>query len=164
MEEVVHTMNELINRGKIFYWGTSMFSASDIQEMYHIAERDRLVGPTMEQTVHSMLKRQRVDHDLKPLFDKYGLGTTIFSPLAQGVLTGKYNDGVPDDSRIGQRDAEQQQKMLDQATMDKVRQLTEMAEKELGCSMSQLAPGVVLEESERFHDVDRLHQAGAGRG
>ena len=139
MEEVVHTMNELIERGKIFYYGTSMFSPADIQEMCHIAERDRLVPPTMEQTVHSMLNRQRVDRDLRPVFEKFGIGTTIFSPLAQGILTGKYNHQVPEDSRIGRQAPERQQKMLDEQTLNKVRQLTKIAEQELGCTMSQLA-------------------------
>ena len=139
MEEVVHTMNELIERGKIFYYGTSMFHPADIQEMFAVAERDRLVAPTMEQTIHSMLERKRVDADLKPLFEKFGLGTTIFSPLAQGVLTGKYNDGVPEDSRIGRQPKEHQSKMLNEATLGKVRQLTEIAEGELNCTTSQLA-------------------------
>jgi voltage-dependent potassium channel beta subunit len=139
MEEVVHTMNELIQRGKIFYYGTSMFSPLQIQEMQHIAERDRLVPPTMEQTVHSMLNRQRVDGDLKPLFEKHGLGTTIFSPLAQGVLSGKYNDAVPEESRFGRLEPEKRRNMLDEQTLEKVRQLTKIAEQELGCSMAQLA-------------------------
>lgn len=139
MEEIVHTMNELIERGRIFYWGTSMFSPADIQELCHIAQRDRLVGPTMEQTVYSMLNRTRVDGSLKPLFEKFGLGTTVYSPLAQGVLTGKYNDAVPGDSRLAQRTEEQRQRMLDERTLNKVRQLTDMANQELGCSMSQLA-------------------------
>jgi aryl-alcohol dehydrogenase-like predicted oxidoreductase len=104
LEEIVHTMNELIGRGKIFYWGTSEFPASDIQEMMEIARRDRLVGPAMEQTNHSMLHTKRVHGELKPLIKKYGLGTTIYSPMAVGLLTGKYKDGIPADSAIAKGD------------------------------------------------------------
>jgi voltage-dependent potassium channel beta subunit len=138
MEEIVHTMNELIRRGKAFYWGTSEFSPSDLQELYAIAERDHLNGPTMEQTNHSMLHRHRVEGQLKPLFEKFGLGTTIYSPLAQGVLTGKYNDGIPEDARIGEDSPEWQKRLLSDETLDKVRKLTDLAG-DLGVSMAQLA-------------------------
>jgi len=138
LEEIVHTMNELIQRGKAFYWGTSEFSPSDLQQMYAIAERDHLVGPTMEQTNHSMLNRRRVDGELKPLFAKFGLGTTIYSPLAQGVLTGKYNDGIPEDARIKDDDSNRRKRLLADETLDKVRKLTDVAG-DLGISMAQLA-------------------------
>ncbi|MFP4580459.1 MAG: aldo/keto reductase [Candidatus Sumerlaeia bacterium] len=139
LDEIVHTMNELILRGKILYWGTSEFSAADLMQMYAIAERDHLVGPTMEQTNHSMLVRNRVDGELKPLFEKYNLGTTIYSPLAMGILTGKYNEGIPDDSRIGETDAEWMKKALTEERLEKARALTKLAEDELGISMAELA-------------------------
>jgi len=134
-DEIVHTMNQLIARGKILYWGTSEFSPFQIQEMCAFAERHGLVGPTMEQTNHSMLNRRRVDGALKPLFERYGLGTTIYSPLAQGVLTGKYNDGVPEDARL---DPDKNQRALSEENINKARQLADIAG-ELGVSMAQLA-------------------------
>ncbi|MEX0887018.1 MAG: aldo/keto reductase [Phycisphaeraceae bacterium] len=138
LDEIVHTMNELIQRGKIFYWGTSEFSAGDLHELYAIAQRDHLVGPSMEQTVHSMLNRKRVDGELRSLFDRHGLGTTIYSPLAQGVLTGKYNDGVPEDSRLAKRGEEAAQRQLAAERLEVVRKLTAIAG-ELDMSMAQLA-------------------------
>ncbi len=139
LEEIVHTMNELIARGRIFYWGTSEFSASDIQELHEIAARDRLNGPTMEQTNHSMLHRSRVEGELLPLFKKFDLGATIYSPLAVGLLTGKYNNGVPPESAV----AKSQENWLrnghvTEERLAKVRQLTTLAE-ELGIPSSQLA-------------------------
>jgi len=138
LEEIVHTMNELIARGKIFYWGTSEFSASDIQELYAIAARDRLNGPTMEQTCHNMLSRTRVEGELLPLFRKHGLGTTIYSPLAVGLLTGKYNDGIPADSAIAKTSEDWLKKHLTEAKIAKVRLLGALAG-ELGILTSQLA-------------------------
>ncbi len=136
-EEIVHAMNELIGRGKIFYWGTSEFSASDIQSLCEIAERDGLVGPTMEQTSHSMLHRGRVEGELLPLFEKYGLGTTIYSPLAIGILTGKYNDGVPEGSAIDKGD-EWMKNLISEEKIRKTRALAEVAG-DLGVKLSHLA-------------------------
>jgi voltage-dependent potassium channel beta subunit len=138
LDEIVHTMNELIRRGKIFYWGTSQFPAADLHEMYAIAQRDHLVGPTMEQSSHSMLARDRVDRELVPLFKRYGLGTTIYSPLAQGVLSGKYNQGIPQDSRVSRRDAQWAEKYLAPERMHKICKLSDVAH-DLGISMAQLA-------------------------
>ncbi|MCJ8328725.1 MAG: aldo/keto reductase [Lentisphaeria bacterium] len=137
LEEIVHTMNELIQRGKIFYWGTSEFSAEDLSEMYAIAARDGLVGPTMEQTNHSMLNRKRVEGELLPIYEEHGLGTTIYSPLAIGMLTGKYNDGVPERSAIGEG-GEWMQSILSDENLAKTRQLSALAE-ELDMKTSQLA-------------------------
>ncbi len=139
LEEIVHTMNELISRGKIFYWGTSEFSASDLQELYSIAARDGLSGPTMEQTNHSMLHRSRVEGELLPLFQKHGLGTTIYSPLAIGILTGKYNDGIPRESAIGKTDEDWlKNHHLTPQKLAKVSRLTALAQ-EIGILTSQLA-------------------------
>jgi voltage-dependent potassium channel beta subunit len=137
LEEIVHTMNELIQRGKIFYWGTSEFSAADLESLYAIAARDGLVGPTMEQTNHSMLNRKRVDDELVPLFQKHGLGTTIYSPLAIGILTGKYNNGIPAESAIAQG-GDWMKNLVTPAVIDKSRKLTALAA-ELGMPLSQLA-------------------------
>lgn len=141
-EEIVHTMNELIQRGKIFYWGTSEFSPAELIECYRVAERDHLVGPTMEQTNHSMLHRSRVDGELKPLFESYGLGTTIYSPLAVGVLTGKYNDGIPQDSAIAKGD-DWMKSLITDKRIATVKALKPVAE-ELGCSLTTLALAWVL--------------------
>ncbi|MAE59825.1 MAG: aldo/keto reductase [Planctomycetaceae bacterium] len=138
LDEIAHTMNELIARGKIFYWGTSEFSPGDLHQLHAIAERDGLVGPTMEQTCHSMLHRRRVDGELRPLFDAYGLGTTIYSPLCQGVLTGKYNEGFPKDSRFGRRDAESRKNAISNEDLARVRRLTMLAG-DLGMTMTHLA-------------------------
>jgi voltage-dependent potassium channel beta subunit len=137
LEEIVHAMNELIQRGKIFYWGTSEFSATDLMQLYAIAHRDGLVGPTMEQTNHSMLNRLRVDGELKPLFETYGLGTTIYSPLAVGVLTGKYNEGIPKDSAVD-RGGDGLKELASEENLSKIRKLTALAN-DLGMKTSQLA-------------------------
>ncbi len=137
LEEIVHTMNELIQRGKIFYWGTSEFSATDLTACYEIAARDHLQGPTMEQTNHSMLQRQRVEGELVPVFQRYGLGTTIYSPLAVGVLTGKYNDGIPAESAIG-RGEDWMKRLVTEDRMAKARQLTKVAA-DMGVPLAQLA-------------------------
>lgn len=137
LDEIVHTMNELIQRGKIFYWGTSEFSAEDLQEMARIAERDHLVGPTMEQTNHSMLKRDRVEGELLPLLNEYGLGTTIYSPLAVGLLTGKYNDGIPEDSAIA-KGGDWMKKMVTDERIDICRKLAGVAG-DLGVPQARLA-------------------------
>jgi len=145
LEEIVHTMNELIQRGKIFYWGTSEFNASDIQALYEIAARDGLVGPTMEQTNHSMLHRKRVEGDLLPLFEKYQMGTTIYSPLAVGLLTGKYNEGIPEGSAIDKGD-DWMKKMINEGAIRKTKALAEVAG-DLGIRQSQLALAWCLKNS-----------------
>jgi len=101
IEETVRAMSDLVTQGKIMYWGTSEWSATDIAEAYGVARALNLVPPTMEQPQYNMLVRDKVDGDYLPLFSRHGLGTTIWSPLASGVLTGKYAAGVPTDSRMG---------------------------------------------------------------
>ncbi len=137
MEEIVHTMNQLINRGKILYYGTSVFSPADLSEMYTFAHANGLVAPTMEQSRHSMLYRARVEGEIKPLCERYGLGTTVYSPLAQGVLTGKYNAGIPASARF-KPDAEKRHDLLSDINIEKVRKLTRIADS-LSISMAQLA-------------------------
>ena len=99
VEEIVRAMTELIYRGDILYWGTSEWSATGILEAYSIARQYNLIPPTMEQTQYNVLHRQRIEQEYERLYDLVGLGTTIFSPLAAGLLTPKYLDGVPADSR-----------------------------------------------------------------
>ncbi len=102
IEETVRAMNTLIEQGKVLYWGTSEWSAREIQEAVGVAERLNLIAPTMEQPQYNMLHRDRVEKEYAPLFEsRNGLGTTVWSPLASGLLTGKYNNGIPEDSRLG---------------------------------------------------------------
>ena len=143
LEEIVFTMNELINRGKIFYWGTSEFTAADLMEMHAIARANGLTGPLMEQTGYNMLGRHRMDRDLLPLFEKYGMGSTVYSPLGGGILTGKYNDGIPADSRIGKTDMDWLKKSLTDEKVAKSRELAKVAD-ELGMTQATLALAWVL--------------------
>ena len=92
-------MTYLIDQGKAFYWGTSEWSAVQIMEAYAIARREHLVPPTMEQPQYNMFHRERVEDEYARLYREIGLGTTIWSPLASGLLTGKYNDGMPEGTR-----------------------------------------------------------------
>ena len=100
MEEVVWTMNILIQQGKILYWGTSEWSAQEITEALMVAKENHLIGPGVEQTEYNLFNRDKIENDYLKVFKDLGLGTTIWSPLASGLLTGKYNEGVPVDSRI----------------------------------------------------------------
>jgi voltage-dependent potassium channel beta subunit len=99
IEETVRAMHNLIVQGKVLYWGTSEWSGQQITEAHLVARRDGLTPPTMEQPQYNLFERDKVERDYEPIYDTYGLGTTIWSPLASGLLTGKYNDGVPQDSR-----------------------------------------------------------------
>jgi len=100
ISEVVQTMNTLIQQGKILYWGTSEWSGVEIMEAHRIADSYRLIGPSMEQPQYNMFERHKVENDFLEIYKNVGLGTTIWSPLAAGLLTGKYNDGIPDGSRF----------------------------------------------------------------
>lgn len=100
ISEVVQTMNTLIQQGKILYWGTSEWSGVEIMEAHRIADSYRLIGPSMEQPQYNMFERNKVENDFLEIYKNVGLGTTIWSPLAAGLLTGKYNDGIPDGSRF----------------------------------------------------------------
>lgn len=99
IEETVRTMNDLIQQGKVLYWGTSEWSAQQIMEAYGVARQYGLVPPTMEQPEYNMFNRHKVESDYRRLYDRIGLGTTIWSPLASGLLTGKYANGIPEGTR-----------------------------------------------------------------
>ncbi len=99
--ETVWTMNHLIAQGKILYWGTSEWSAQEITEAHMVARDNRLIGPTMEQPQYNMFWRQRVEGEYRRLYDVFGMGTTIWSPLASGILTNKYLDKFPEQTRLG---------------------------------------------------------------
>lgn len=136
-EEVVHTMNELIQRGKIFYWGTSEFTAREIAALIGVAERDHLVGPVAEQTGYSMLRRDRIEGELLPFFEEQRMGSTIYSPLAFGILSGKYHEGIPTDSAVA-RGGDWMKQALTEDALRKSRAVGEIAA-ELGVTQSQLA-------------------------
>ncbi len=100
IEEVVWTMNILLGQGKILYWGTSEWSGVEIMEAYRIADQHHLIGPTMEQPEYNLLQRQKMENEYLQIFKTMGLGTTVWSPLASGLLTGKYNQGIPEGTRL----------------------------------------------------------------
>ena len=146
MEETVATMDELIKRGKILYWGTSMFSAAELMQAYGVAEAHNYTPPTMDQPKYNMLDRERVEEELALPIDRKGLGTTVFSPLGVGVLTGKYNDGIPEDSHAAQMEPEKREKFLSEDKIQKSRQLAGIADK-LGIPQARLALAWCLKNS-----------------
>ncbi len=142
IEETVRAMNYIINQGQALYWGTSEWSAQKITSAYHIARQEHLIPPTMEQPQYNMFHRERVEREYAALFAEFGLGTTIFSPLASGLLTGKYNDGIPEETRASLRGYEWLRERFvgeeAERKIVKVRKLTSIAS-ELDISMAQLA-------------------------
>ena len=142
IEETVRAMNHLIDQGLAYYWGTSEWSAAQIMEAYSIARRERLIPPLMEQPQYNMFHRERVEKEYAHLYEEIGLGTTIWSPLASGLLTGKYNQEIPEGTRLTLEGYEWLRKIFEtpeaQAQLDQVRQMTPLAA-ELGCTMAQLA-------------------------
>ncbi|GLB43748.1 putative voltage-gated potassium channel beta-2 subunit [Lyophyllum shimeji] len=144
MEEIVRAFNFVIEKGWAFYWATSEWSAREIEEAHHVADRLNLMGPIAEQCLHNMFHRERPEKEYAPLYRKYELGTTVFSALAGGLLTGKYNDGIPPDTRLATHTAffkstiESLQTPTGQEKIRKVRELTKVAE-ELGTTVAALA-------------------------
>lgn len=138
--ETVWSMNLLIQQGKILYWGTSEWNAQEITEAHAVAERYNLIGPTMEQPQYNMFHRQRVEVEYSHLYKQYGLGTTIWSPLASGVLTGKYNDGLPEEKTRLTSDGLEwlRNRSLADENLAKTRKLTALAA-DLGVKLPQLA-------------------------
>ena len=139
IEEVVWTMNILIQQGKILYWGTSEWSAAEIMEAHRAAAQYGLIGPSVEQPQYNLLERQKMEYEFLMIFKTVGMGTTIWSPLASGLLTGKYNDGIPEGSRFALEgfDWLKNQWMVDDK-LNKVRQLTEIA-REIGTYTATLS-------------------------
>lgn len=131
IEETVRAMHSLIEQGKVLYWGTSEWSGADIAEAYRIARAHHLSPPTMEQPQYNMFERDKVEKEYLALYEEIGLGTTIWSPLYSGLLTGKYNDGIPEGSRLTVESyAWLKERMLDaegQKKIAKVRALTKVA-------------------------------------
>jgi voltage-dependent potassium channel beta subunit len=138
LEETVATMDELIKRGKILYWGTSMFSAAELMQAYAIAEAGNYQPPTMEQPKYNMLHRHRVEEELSRPIEQKGLGLTVFSPLQIGLLSGKYNDGIPEDSHFARMDPEKRKKYINEENLEKCRKLADVARK-LGIPQARLS-------------------------
>lgn len=139
IEETVRVMTDLVREGKTLYWGTSEWSAGDIMRADAVARQYHLEPPTMEQPHYNMFARDRFEKEYAPLYKELGYGTTVWSPLASGVLTGKYNEGIPAGSRATLKGYEWvKQELITPERIAKVRALMPVAE-ELGCSMAQLA-------------------------
>jgi len=140
IEETVWAMHNLITQGKILYWGTSEWSAQEIMEAHMVAKQYNLIGPTMEQPQYNMLHRQKVEVEFNQIYKTVGLGTTIWSPLASGVLTGKYNQKAqPKDTRLVMEGMDWlKDSVVTKENLDKVAQLEKIAKK-LGLSLPVLA-------------------------
>ena len=142
IEETVRAMHDLIQQGKVLYWGTSEWNAQQITEAHRVAREWMLTPPTMEQPQYNIFERAKVEGDYAPLYDTVGLGTTIWSPLASGLLTGKYNDGMPADSRAMLPGYEWLRDMFEsadgKARLEKVKKLAGVA-KDAGLPIHHLA-------------------------
>lgn len=138
IEEVVFTMNTLIQQGKILYWGTSEWTAAQISQAYGVARQNSLIPPTVEQPQYSMLHRERFEIEILPLAKELSLGLTTFSPLYFGILTGKYRDGIPEGSRASLESMSWVQNYLTPECLDIVQELGVIAA-DLGITQSQLA-------------------------
>lgn len=139
IEETVWTMHNLIQQGKIFYWGTSEWSAQEIMEAHMVARQYNLIGPTMEQPQYNMFWRDKMEVEYSQIFKNIGLGTTIWSPLMSGLLSGKYNDGYPKGTRLDIEGLEWlKDRTLAEGRIEKTQKLSKLAA-EIGMSMAQLA-------------------------
>jgi len=162
VEEVVFTMNNLIRQGKIFYWGTSEWTASQIARAHGVARQYNLIPPTMEQLQYNMLRRERMETEIAPLAKEIGLGLTTFSPLYSGVLTGKYNDGIPEGSRASLESMAWLRNYLTPERLEVVQDLGEIAD-QLGITQAQLAIAWLLRRKEVSSvitgatNLDQLH-------
>lgn len=142
IEETVRAMHDLVAQGKVLYWGTSEWSADQIMTAHAVAREQRLTPPTMEQPQYNMLWRDRVEREYHQLYTEIGLGTTIWSPLASGILTGKYSQGIPKDSRMALPGFKWLRPKVEsdegRQNIAKAVQLERLA-KELGTSLTKLA-------------------------
>lgn len=166
IEETVWVMNDLIRQGKILYWGTSEWSAQEITEAHAIARREHLIPPTMEQPQYNLFHRRRFELEYSRVFSELGYGSTIWSPLASGILSGKYNEGFPDDTRLGMQGLDWlREKVHTEENLNKTRALSYLAE-ELGISLPCLAIAwclknpnvstVILGASKKHHLLENI--------
>jgi voltage-dependent potassium channel beta subunit len=137
IEETARAMDDLIHQGKVLYWGTSEWTASQIQQAVDVAEKYSLYRPQVEQPKYSLLARKTFEHEILPVARRNGMGLVTFSPLASGLLTGKYDSGVPDDTRLGREDW-LRTSLYKEEHVEKVRQLKPIAD-DLGVSRAELA-------------------------
>ena len=147
VEEVVYTMNTLIQQGKILYWGTSEWTGAQITEAIGIARQYSLIPPVVEQPQYNMFHRRQVEIDLAPVAQKFGIGLTTWSPLYSGVLTGKYNDGIPEGSRASLESMAWIRDRITPEAIARVRQLSALAA-DLGITTAQLAIAWLLRRKE----------------
>jgi voltage-dependent potassium channel beta subunit len=139
IDETVRAMNYIINSGMAFYWGTSEWSAEQIRQAYEIARREHLISPSMEQPQYNMLHREKMESEYLRLFADYKMGTTIWSPLASGILSGKYNDEIPPDSRLSMAKYSWLFQQLSKTdAFEKARKLGKFA-KDIGIPMAKIA-------------------------
>lgn len=161
IEETVWAMHNLIQQGKVLYWGTSEWSAQEIMEAHMVAKQYNLIGPTMEQPQYNMLVREKVEVEFSQIYKTVGLGTTVWSPLASGVLTGKYNDKTPEDARLNLEELDWlRDKALQKEYFEKVRKLTDLA-KEVDLSMPVFALAWTLKNpnvSTTILGASKVHQ------
>ncbi len=147
IEEVVWTMHHLIQQGKVLYWGTSEWSGVEIMEAHRVAHEHKLIAPVVEQPQYNLLERDKMENEFLTIFNTVGLGTTIWSPLAAGLLTGKYNEGIPDDSRFALEGFDWlKDRWMVEDKLAKVRQLTEFAA-ELGEPLATLSIAWTIKNS-----------------
>jgi voltage-dependent potassium channel beta subunit len=145
MEETVRGMDDLIHAGKILYWGTSEWPLETIEEAVHVANKYNLYKPLVEQSQYSLLYRERVEKEVMPALSGYGMGLVVFCPLASGLLTGKYDEGIPEKSRI-ERLGFVKETWYREDYIARVRQLKPIAE-ELGIQRNELALAWLLHQA-----------------
>lgn len=139
IEEVVWTMHNLVQQGKILYWGTSEWSGVEIMEAHRVAHQYGLIGPTVEQPQYNLFERNKIENEFLMVFKTVGMGTTIWSPLASGLLSGKYNNGIPEDSRFAIEGFDWlKDRWMKENFLEKINKLSKLAG-ELGISMAQLS-------------------------
>jgi voltage-dependent potassium channel beta subunit len=137
LEETVRAMDDLVRQGKVLYWGTSEWSGAQLREAHALARQHHAYGPQVEQPQYSLLARKRVEQDVQPAAADLGMGLVVWSPLASGVLTGKYDDGIPDGSRLARIEWLREQ-ILTRSNLVRVHSMSAVA-KDLGVSRTQLA-------------------------
>jgi voltage-dependent potassium channel beta subunit len=141
IEEVVWTMHNLVQQGKILYWGTSEWSGVEIMEAHRVAHQYGLIGPSVEQPQYNLFERNKLENEFLMVLKTVGMGTTIWSPLASGLLSGKYNDGIPEGSRFGLTGFDWlKDRWMKDDMLDKVRKLAALAQ-EIGVTLPQLSIG-----------------------
>jgi len=139
IEEVVWTMHNLILQGKILYWGTSEWSGVEIMEAHRVAQEYKLIGPSVEQPQYNLLERNKIENEFMMIFKTVGMGATVWSPLASGLLSGKYNNGIPAGSRLAIEELNWlQKKWIHEDILEKIKRLGDLA-KELGVTVAQLS-------------------------